>query len=393
MIHEDDQPLFCPIPPHPEFVPADPALMDALLAYLETEPEPDTTTEFSSGTLIPGGKLDMCKQSIGAAGASRLFKALEANGYVEDILLGTNGLGDPGAEALAAHIQENPNLKTIYLGCNRIGPTGARQLAESLKSSTSIRSLWLKRNKLGRLGAAAVAELVQENPRIRTLDMVHTLIGSAGLTSIAQAITHPNCGVETLMLGGNYFRQEEGPHFRAMLEGASQLKSLFVDVNHLGSIGATEIAQGWAHRPDLLALGLASNAIGNPGVAALAHHLPADSQMKILDLGYRRSTRTLGAIGNRIGDEAVPDLIKILESLPHLQIFDLGGNELTEKAAWRLVEVLEQHQSIVKMSLNKGLSFHLRRKVRSILERNQVATKTTYPEVCPDFKVIRSVYR
>ena len=395
----ENQPLFCPIPKHPDFVPADPALMDPLLAYLESEPGPDQQRAFPSGTLIPpmgdqsGHRLDMCKQSIGAAGAARLFKALESNGYVESILLGTNGLGDPGALALAEHVRKNPSLKTLYLGCNRFSSHGVTQLAEALKDSTSIRSLWLKRNRLGIKGARAIAGLIEVNPHIRTLDLVHTLIGREGLGRLTNAITHADCRVETLMLGGNYFYREEGVFFRRMLEEAPFLKSLFIDVNYLGPEGVFVVAIGWEKRPDVLALGLASNGMGTKGVTELAGRMPSESQLRILDLGYRRSSRVLGAQSNGINDAGVPALCELVNGLKQLQILDLSGNRLSEKGAWELTEALEGNHSIVRMPLNKGLSVHLRRKVRALLERN-MAAQGQYPKaVSPDFEVIRSVYR
>src|SRR5262249_42475965 len=110
----------------PEFVPCDPAELAPLLEFLERGEQPAGRVSFPRGTLLPGGRLDLCKQGIGPEGARAVTAALPRNAQVVHILFGADGIGDPGAEAVAGLARANPGLRTVYLGCNYITAEGAK---------------------------------------------------------------------------------------------------------------------------------------------------------------------------------------------------------------------------------------------------------------------------
>src|SRR4051794_20780800 len=85
----------------PDFVPCDPVDLLPLIRRLEEDQETTDTIMFPRGALLPVGRLDLCKQGIGAAGAQAVTTALRGNRHVQHLLFGADGLGDAGACAVA----------------------------------------------------------------------------------------------------------------------------------------------------------------------------------------------------------------------------------------------------------------------------------------------------
>src|SRR5258708_6944721 len=85
----------------PDFVPCDLAELAPLLQHLRHGADALDALAFPRGTLLPGGRLDLCKQAIGPVGAQAVTAALQNNDHVRHLLFGADGLGDVGARAVA----------------------------------------------------------------------------------------------------------------------------------------------------------------------------------------------------------------------------------------------------------------------------------------------------
>src|SRR5262245_18333753 len=83
------------------FVPCNPAELAPLLAFLARGEPAGRRFDFPRGTLLPDGRLDLCKQGVGPAGAAAVAGAVRGHPQVRHLLLGADGLGDGGAEAVA----------------------------------------------------------------------------------------------------------------------------------------------------------------------------------------------------------------------------------------------------------------------------------------------------
>ncbi len=51
---------------------------------------------FPLGALRPDGRVDLCKQGLGAPGVARLLPVATASPHAVHLLLGTNAIGDEG---------------------------------------------------------------------------------------------------------------------------------------------------------------------------------------------------------------------------------------------------------------------------------------------------------
>jgi len=141
--------LHCPLPNPIESSSEVVIELKSLIDYLQTDRPIAQKIVFPRGTVMPDGRLDLCKQDLGVMGCHLVTEALANNDAIASLLLGTNGIGDRGAKDVARLIQRNNRLEIVYLGCNGISSTGIAALAEALTQNQSIAGLWLKRNPIG----------------------------------------------------------------------------------------------------------------------------------------------------------------------------------------------------------------------------------------------------
>src|SRR5260370_14061932 len=123
-----------------------------LVAHLTSDGAPTDALAFPRGTLLPDGRLDLCKQGVGPDGARVVAAALRDNTFVRSLLLGADALGDEGARAIGERVAESRHLETLFLGCNNIGSAGMEALAAALRGHPTMRGLWVKRNAIGARG-------------------------------------------------------------------------------------------------------------------------------------------------------------------------------------------------------------------------------------------------
>ncbi|MGW3322197.1 gala protein [Streptomyces virginiae] len=373
-------PVRCPAIEHPDLPPADPALLDPLLARLAADRTVEIDETFPLGTLRTDGRVDLCKQGLGPAGAARLLPAAAASAHARHLLLGTNAIGDAGTGTLAEALTAGHGLHTLYLGCNRIGPDGMGALAGALGDDTTVRALWLKRNPLFADGARTLAALLRRNTGLRTLDLVNTGIGADGVRLLLDALLEREQPLERLFLGGNGLGPDAAPLLAALIREAG-VRELYVPANHLGDAGVTALAAAAADSAHPVRLGLGGNGIGAAGARALAASLGG---IEALDLGRTMSERSLGAPGNHPGDEGAYALAAALPGSP-LRRLELRHTGLTGRGAKSLLAAVPADSALEYVGLGPGLP---RRVKRSFTERLRPARAAH-----PDVRAIGSVYR
>jgi hypothetical protein len=183
----------CPAVAVPAVTVCDPEELRPLADWLAADRRADEPVRFPRGTVLPDGRLDLCKQSIGPDGARVVLDALRGAKSIRSILFGTGAIGNEGASAVAAALDDGLELDTVYLGCNRIDDVGA--LADAV-SRSRVDALWLKRNPLGETGAKQLADVIAGGgPRV--LDVYNCELGDAGVTAIVEALGSPSSRVGT----------------------------------------------------------------------------------------------------------------------------------------------------------------------------------------------------
>lgn len=372
-------PVRCPAIEHPDVPFADPTGLDPLLDRLAAPSRVAEDETFPLGTLRPDGRVDLCKQGLGAPGAARLLPAAAASPHAVHVLLGTNAIGDEGARTVAGALEPGHGLETVYLGCNRIGADGAAVLADRLAGDGTVRAVWLKRNPVGDAGARAMAAMLRRNASVRTLDLVNTGVTADGLRALLDALAEREAPLERLFLGGNGLGPDEADLLAALIRDGG-VRELFLSANHLGDEGAAVVA-GAADPGRPVRLGLGGNGIGPDGARALADALGA---IESLDLARPPSERALGAPPNGTGDEGAAALAAALPGSP-LRRLDLRRTGITGRGAKTLLECVPDDTRLEYVGLGPGVP---RRVKRAMAPRLRPAAGSH-----PDLQAIGSVYR
>ncbi|MEO8705225.1 MAG: gala protein [Kofleriaceae bacterium] len=380
----------CPAVAVPAITPCDPDELAPLIEFLERDEPADTTTSFPRGTVLPGGRLDLCKQSIGPDGAERVLAALRGNRSIRSILFGTGAIGNEGAAAVAAALDAGLALDTVYLGCNRIDGDGAKLLAEAVARSR-VHALWLKRNPLGLAGAQRIAELVARGAPLQVLDLFNCELGDDGVAEVAAALASPASRVEHVYLGGNAAGPLAVAALAAMLATTRTLRSLQLSASRFAGLGGT-LAAGLARNTSLEALALASCQLDADGGAAIAASLARHPRLLSLDLGYATSARALGEPENMIGNAGAPALADLVRANGPLRSLDLRWNGITSRGAMPILEALHANGSLVELGLHHFVARTIRRSIRRKLAAN-AASSPFAPAMPPHVAAIQSVYR
>lgn len=384
---------FCPVMPLEDFTPCDLSELAPLIDRLETlddAPVADAVA-FPRGTLLPDGRLDLCKQRIGPAGAAAVAAALRGNRHVTAVLLGADGIGDSGAASVAGLIDANRGVRTAYLGCNGIGPAGVRAIADAVARGAPVTGLWLKRNPVGDEGAKAVADLLGHNESIRTLDLVNTQLGDAGLRSLCDVLAHRNRTVRRLYLGGNGIGPGGASALADVLRHNPSVRALLLSANRLGDAGAAALADGLRANRTLETLGLAANGIGPAGMSAVLAAARDHPSLVKLDLGYCASAPAVGATENRVGDAGVAAAADVLATSRVLRELDLRRTGLTADGLATLADALERNATLCRLTVAAPMPQALQARLRHVFARNRAAAGPI--ESDPDVLAIRSVYR
>lgn len=384
--------VHCPIRGVIEIAPPEVEEIAPLVAHLQANQPVAEPTAFPRGTVLEDGRLDLCKQHMGALGCRLVTDALADNTTITSLLLGTDGIGDGGAADVARLIERNAHLEIVYLGCNFISETGAATLAHSLTRNTSVTGLWLKRNSLGATGFLHIAEMLRHNHTLRALDLVNTEPGEAGLNELLDALIHENRAVERLYLGGNRIGTNGAKQLAELLRHNPNLKALLLNVNHLEDEGVALFTDGLMRNDTLEELGLGSNHIGPEGIASLLPALRRHPVLTALDLGYSASTQVLGARANYLGDAGAILLAHWLRDNPPLRRLNLRGNGIGIAGRAALRAALETNTNLLHLALDTKHDAHTDA-FNALLERNRAQAPEADAPLSRDITLIRSVYR
>ncbi|WP_416977303.1 ribonuclease inhibitor [Streptomyces sp. T028] len=374
----------------PHVVPRPLADLAPLLDWLRAGRPAAERQDFTAGSALPDGRLDLCKQGLGAAGAALIAEAL-ADGPtpVRHLLLGTDALGDDGAATVAG---TGAPVETLYLGCNGITAGGACRIADQLRASPQVvTGVWLKRNPLGGGGGRAAAELIESARTLRTLDLVQTGLDPSGAARLADALLAAADGgrrIERLFAGGNPLG-EPGAEALAAVIAAGAIDELYVSAARLGDAGALRLADALSRAPygRLTRLSVASNGIGPQAAARLVDAATA-AGVTLLDLGRVRAAAVLGAADNRLDLEAADSIGRTLavgeHRLAHLFLRHTG---LRSREAHRLLDHAPRAATPTRFVLGQSIATSIKRRLTAL------STHVPPPIVPADVAAVRSVHR
>ncbi len=375
----------------PNVVPRPVAELAPLLDWLRAGRPAGERLDFAAGTALPDGRLDLCKQSLGAEGAALVADALsQGPSPVRHLLLGTDALGDDGVAAVAG---AGTGVETLYLGCNGVTAGGACRIADQLRASPQVvTGVWLKRNPLGGGGGRAAAELIDAARSLRTLDLVQTGLDAAGAAVLADALSaaaEHGRRIERLFVGGNPLG-EAGAGALAEVIASGAVDELYVSAAGLGDAGALRLAAALERAPHgrLTRLSVASNGIG-PSAAARLVAAATAAGVELLDLGRVRAAAVLGAEDNQVDLAAAETIADVLAStaghrLTHLVLTHTG---MRSREAHRLLDTAPRATTATRFVLGEGIAASVKRRLAAH------SAHLPPPSVPADVAAVRSVHR
>jgi hypothetical protein len=351
----------------PHVVPRPPADLAPLLDWLRAGRPAEQRLDFAAGTALPHGRLDLCKQGVGARGAALIAAALsEGPSPVRHLLPGTDALGDEGAAAVAG-----ADVETLHLGCNGITAAGACRIADQLRASPQVvTGVWLKRNPLGAAGGRAGAELLKSARSLRTLDLVQTGLDATGAAVLADALpaaADEGRRIERLFAGGNPLG-EAGARALAAVVAAGAVDELYVSAARLGGAGALRLAEALERAPygRLTRLSVAGNGIGPRAAARLAEAAVA-AGVTLLDLGRVRAAAVLAAQDNHVDLTAADAIGRALADAGHrLHHLVLSHTGMRSREAHRLLDHATRARTATRYRLGTGIAGSIKRRLADL---------------------------
>ena len=379
----------CPAAVVPDVVVCEPSELDELVEFLATGEPARSERSFARGTALPDGRLDLCKQSIGAGGAARVANALRGNHAITSLLLGTDAIGGPGVAALAELIaSEESSLETLYLGCNRIGGAELAPLTAALETTSKTAALWLKRNPLGSDGARRIATLLRSSSSLQVLDLFNCELGDDGVALVASAASK----LHVLEVGGNGVGAAAATAIARLLKTSTVLRDLSVGANPIGDRGAELLADGLKNNRSLKRLDISSCQIGPRGAAALFSALCHHPTIEVVDGSRKLAAIALGEHSNELGDSSAAPISRFVKESPALRSLDLRNAGIGSRGALLLLAAAEQQPRLSFLGLSRFVSRRIRRRLRQQLVTNRELGAIPVG-IAEHVAAIRSVYR
>lgn len=177
------------------------------------------------------------------------------------------------------------------------------------------------------------------NTTLKSLDLDFNKIGDIGATELAEGIKVNN-SLQSLDLHFNKISPAGAKAIQEALLVNKCLLTLSLHGNHIGDAGARSIAESLQSNTTLQTLSLGKNGIGNDGATILAESLRANSGLQELHLE-----------DNRISDSGATAFVRNLRGNSTLRELWLINNLVTGAALAAFANLLDENYTLTKLGL------------------------------------------
>jgi Ran GTPase-activating protein (RanGAP) involved in mRNA processing and transport len=290
--------------------------------------------------------LNLAQNKLGPKASASLARLLRNNTTIHTLSLAHNALGTKTLKAIGPSLSQNTTLRQLNISYNKLSDRGMSMLATALwdddASRSQLATLDLQYNKIGPAGAFVIfkALLLQTHHKhLVSLNLSLNCIGPDGAQVLGAVLKYSHL-LEEIHVG----RNDMGAGVMGLLEGLAEshvtrLRVLDLSWNSLTDDAAVYLAEHvLAKNTHLAVLNLASNAISDRGVLALARALEADLGLRELDI-----------VGNQARDESAFAMANLLTSRHcHLQTLKWEKNNFTQAGKMRLRAAFAYRDSLTK---------------------------------------------
>ncbi|XP_074578786.1 LOW QUALITY PROTEIN: RAN GTPase-activating protein 2-like [Curcuma longa] len=206
-------------------------------------------------------------------------------------------------------------LRYLNLSDNALGEKGVRAFGTLLKSQNCLEELYLMNDGISEEAAKAVCELIPSTDKLKTLHFHNNMTGDEGAIAISE-----------------------------LLKRSPLLEDFRCSSTRVGSEGGIELAKALETCTHLTKIDLRDNIFGVDAGIALSKALEKLVHVTEIYLSYLN-----------LEDEGAIAIANALNNFaPSLQVLDIGGNEITLKAASALADCITAKKSLRKLILSEN---------------------------------------
>lgn len=346
--------------------------------------------QFPVGTLFLSGRLDLFKRNIGQDHIAQVIKALAGNSVIQHVQLGNNFIALIGAQVISDLLKNHQsNIQTWYLGGNELDRACMDVLCHALRKDTVCKSVWLKRNPIKPEGAVFLRRLVEENNTIELMDLQNTGLLDAGIVSLFEGLATNN-SLKTLYLDANGIGIPGTiaitKYFHNLCDTARPgITRLWLSMNRLGDAGCKlllEALKGYIH---LETLSLGSNGCSLSIAEDIYSCLVDSPNIHFLDLGMYKATADMHELTNRLGDEGMVAIAKLIAENRHLQCLSISCNGVTNDGLRVFLKNgVKKSESLIHLEYHQyGLKIDedIKNEIESQLDLNWIRLREKMPDI------------
>jgi len=228
-----------------------------------------------------------------------------------------------------------------------------------------------------------VAAVINSNHLLEQLWLDGNEFCSEGVKIIASALKD-HCKLRLLSLSNNGITDDAAEEISASITSNSLLEDLLLGSNHLQYRGVCMIAKALRKTKKLRKLDLSNNSITEQAAKELAMTLSGCGSIEELYLGNSRlaagtrevlrallhvSSLLVLAISDNGVTRIVDEICDIVRNNKALDILLIGGNDLKIAGAWKIVEVLCNSNTAIRLLAigDSNISAHNKEEIKAVL--------------------------
>ena len=206
--------------------------------------------------------LDLSINDIGRGGAVNLITALTKFSPIRELDLQYTGLGLKDCNALSELLATSQYIVVLDMSGNGLLSSSIQLIVDGLSHNSSLEKIGIRESNFSSENVLHLASVLRMNTRLKELDIQWCAIECSGSVHLAKALEdNAATQLQTLMLNGNSIGSEGATAFAGMLKRNQCLKTLKVSDDSVGVEGALELVESLEHNTTLKKLELSKKCI------------------------------------------------------------------------------------------------------------------------------------
>jgi len=293
---------------------------------------------------------NVCLQTIGAIEVTRALKSLS---HLQFLDLSSNSIEEEASADLAAVVNCNINLKQFFIGENYLGSNGLIAITNALSALKGLQKLDITSNSATVETAHGIANIIRSNLFLNSLligsecrqistehlerNYIHEFILQKKWHS--KIADHYGQGHNIIICNVNKFMIK-------LLNSRSvnyNTKSLMTKCNKLQSKGIVKICKALKCHNSLVRFSIENNDIDDEAADDIAAVITCNTEIQQLWIG-----------SNRFSDSGILKIIKQLQAISTLKVFDLSHTIISAELAHDIAKALAKSTALEQLWLENN---------------------------------------